>query len=145
MTTVESILGILNSINSNEKRVKIVEIIKAFQDGETVLMECGGGQWSEIKSEDDLIYYLQFGNEFKVKTEPKYRPYKSGKEYIEASKIHGPYIKYNSDDYLIPERIEDKCIKWCPMYAEDQLLSKSFEELMNDWTWGDGTPCGILE
>ena len=76
---------------------------------------------------------------YRVKPEPKLRPYKNAEEFLQAQKEHGMYIKEN-DIYVIPVRIayEKVCLHEGNGYV-------SFEYLLKYFQWQDGTPCGIME
>lgn len=82
--------------------------------------------------------------DYRVKTEPKYRPYKNAEEFIKAQKDHGPYVKTTGfpslGSYTIPYTVSNNKVFWKAGYD----LYSSWEELSNCY-WEDGTPCGVLE
>lgn len=76
--------------------------------------------------------------EFRIKPEPKYRPYVNTEEFLNAQKEHGPYI-LNGNIYIIPVCIHPAGIGFS---TKDDL--KSYQRMM-DYKWQDGHPCCIME
>lgn len=78
-----------------------------------------------------------------AKIEPiKYRPYANAQEFLEAQKIHGPYINISSV-YRLPVRVSDKGIE----FDFSGIRRYSFSELLSGCVtvvWQDGRKCGII-
>lgn len=75
------------------------------------------------------------------------KPYETVEELLEASKIHGPYvIRHNGYiHYLITSihKVDATCIG---VVLDGQHNSPvHIKELVNDYTWQDGSPCGKNE
>lgn len=79
--------------------------------------------------------------EYRIKPEPKLRPYANAEEFLQAQKEHGPYILYDKFGYNIITQINQDSI-WINPYQYHQKIS--FGKLVN-YKWQDGSPCGILE
>lgn len=85
---------------NREQAKELLPIMKAFAEGKTILCRlCGSKCWTEVKS-------LSFSTdklEYRIKPEPKYRPFASAKECFEEMQKHKPYgwVKDASQMYNI--------------------------------------------
>lgn len=117
------------------------DVMKAYSEGETI-QYLSRGQWFDFLEEELTIVHLS-SFEFRIKPEdPKLRPYKNEKEFLQAMKDHGPYITQNNINYYCYQRVTNTYVQFAQ--GEDKPLTfKSMLE--NKYKWQDGTPCGILE
>ena len=107
----------------------LLPIIKAFSEGKIIEHKNYKNEWSvleELKFSDDPSNY-------RIKPEPKYRPFKDAEECFNEMGKHQPF------GWLID--IRDK------YYTHINLLGSSsdFDYLFNIYTFADGTPFGIKE
>ena len=76
------------------------------------------------------------------------KPYETVQELLEDSKIHGPYVKntYTNSYVLItkifPIDIDEIEEEFRIILDADQHVSLSSLNLLNYYTWQDGSPCG---
>ena len=77
-----------------------IAIMKAFEDGKTIeVKRYDETEWESI----DYIEHYPFDfllNEYRIATEPKYRPYKSVDEAFKESENHGFWVKSKDKRYL---------------------------------------------
>jgi len=140
-----------------EKIDKAIEILQAFKEGKTieVWQPC---IWKEFIGDEEILIRTiadTYSKDYlRVKPQPTYRPYANAEEFLKASKEHGPYTKCPDDEYIIVDRVNDGQIEWARRFHTPEnlcehhqsLIYKSFEDLLKEnYTWQDGTPCGILE
>ena len=79
--------------------------------------------------------------EYRIKSEPKYRPFKDAEECWQEIRKHEPFIKYkviesSKDVYLIIQRIKTDGI-------ETDVERLDFETVFEWFTFADGTPFGM--
>ena len=93
-------------------------------------------EWTEMKE-------IDFWNcvEYRIKPEPKYRPFKDAEECWQEIRKHEPFIKYkviesSKDVYLIIQRIKTDGI-------ETDVERLDFETAFEWFTFADGTPFGM--
>lgn len=115
---------------TREEAKELLHIIKAYSEGKEI------EYFVSTKSEWDLITDPIFDDEpskYRIKTETKYRPFKSVEECWEEMQKHQPF------GWVID--IKDK------YYNDITLLSKStkFNYLFKNKIFADGTPFGIKE
>ena len=110
-------------------------IIEAFAEGKTIQFY-EDGKWFDIY-ETDFNYST---DRYRIKPEPKYRPFKSQEECWQEMQKHQPFgwVKEKAGEglYLI------YCINNCIDTIYD---INSFEEAINIYEFMDGTPFGIKE
>ena len=135
---------------TREEAKELLPIIKAFAEGKTIQYKNKVNlEWEET---DCPIWAKE--SKYRVKPEPKYRPFKSReecwKEMLKHYKFGWIYNKYENINYCIINVQEDR--------IELPPIEKSYsKELENDYylfnvalkefeyTFADGTPFGIKE
>ena len=123
---------------------EIIEIIQAYEKG---------AQIQEKEIVDDVEYYAKWEDvenplwnfenyDYRVKSKPKYVPFETVEELLEAQKKHGVYIKRIEDDVLFDIYVN--------YYSDHILLEDSKGNIENtllsilyeNYKFFDGTPCG---
>lgn len=125
-----------------EKAKALLPIIQAFAEGKSIEFKDSYGKW--IKSE--LLAFDLPLKDYRIKTEPKYHPFKDAEECWQEMQKHQPFgwikDKYN-EIYLMITRVNDNG-KTGSMsingYPEWDFLG-----LIDNYTFADGTPFGIKE
>lgn len=115
-----------------------IAIMQAYADGKLIeIRPFNALSWKSISYKEN--YQFDFNkNEYRIKTKPKYRPYKSVKEAFEEAKKHEFWTKEISTGFIIQmsafgENFEDICING---YTQNNILDK--------FVWADdNSPCGI--
>lgn len=123
-----------------DEAAKLLPIIKAFSEGKEVQYKANG-RW--YLAED--IAFFGGGQEFRIKPEPTYRPFKDAKECWQEMLKHQPFGWITNTDIERSKMIdtfdssEDDNDR--PIYINDSWwkLSQVFEK----FTFADGTPFGI--
>lgn len=122
----------------------MIEVLKAVDEGKTIMFKpkrLPAAVWAVCEKPS-----WNFGdNDYKVKPEPKLRPYKNAEEFLQAGKEHGPYIKQpdpGTKRYLNPVMVfDDRVIFW---FGSVPAVNYYYDQIL-EFKWQDGTPCGILE
>ena len=131
---------------TREEAKVLLPIIQAFAEGKVI--ECRikpsalSKSWQDINEWTEMKE-IEFWNntEYRVKSEPKYRPFKNAEECWEEIRKHDPFIKYkviesSKDVYLIIQRIKTDGI-------ETDVERLDFETAFEWFTFADGTPFGV--
>lgn len=110
-------------------------IIQAFSEGKTIQIK-SNDKWVDLHEPD----FRAFPDKYRIKPEPKYRPFKTQEECWQEMQKHQPFgwVKEKAGEglYLI------YCINNCIDTIYD---INSFEEAINIYEFMDGTPFGIKE
>lgn len=116
---------------------ELLPIIKAFSEGKGVETKTGSG-WISIEN----MSFAENPDSYRIKPEPKYRPFKDAEECWHEIRKHEPFIKYKTesskDVYLIIQRIKTDGI-------ETDVERLDFETAFEWFTFADGAAFGILE
>lgn len=82
-----------------EETKKAIEIMQAYVDGKQIQHKRREYEmWLDI---DCPSWNFQF-SDYRIKPEPKLRPYASSEEFLKAQKVHGIYLKSKKDtDYYL--------------------------------------------
>ena len=70
-----------------------IAIMKAYEDGKTIEVKFyGESEWESIVYVEDFPFDF-VRNEYRIATEPKYRPYESVDEAFKEAEKHGFWVK----------------------------------------------------
>lgn len=115
---------------------EMIEIISAHMQGKDI--ECrpvdSHDKWYIVKNPSWDFYTY----EYRVKSEPSYRPYKNAEEFLQAYKKHIGIKKDSTETIITIVRISDSSI------TPYGCNSTSYAYLLGYFTWEDGSVCGIL-
>lgn len=123
----------------------MIEVMQAYDRGEQIERRdrCGNNWFLAPIPTWDWVQY-----EYRVKPKPTYRPYKNIAEFFAAQKEHGMNIRRKGHNYyILPLYITDNIIGIPYLRSDDSVVNvdKSYGDLLRDYTWQDGTPCGVKE
>ena len=131
---------------TREEIKKVLPVIQAFSEGKVIQTKNGDETWITIGKETDLNIesLAEYPDCFRIKTEPKYRPFKDADECRHEMLKHEPFgwVKYQCDFFQIIY-IDDNSIGYGS--ACGTILHSKFEDIFKDSTFADGTPFGIKE
>ena len=116
-----------------------IAIMKAFEDGKTIEVKCyGETKWESIVYVEDFPFDF-IANEYRIATEPKYRPYESVDEAFNDAKKHGFWMQNVDRMYL---RFIDgfHINKNSDIFICDYCV----DDILDMFVWADdGSPCGV--
>ena len=124
---------------TKEKAKYLAEVLKAYAEGKTIEVLLDDG-WREVNLDE---YSLDAENEhYRIKKEPRYRPFKNAKECFEEMKKHQPmgWMHWNNIFVHITE-IGLESIA----FDIDNCIFSFVEVFNNGYTFADGQPFGIKE
>ena len=77
-----------------------IAIMKAYEDGKTIeVKRCDETEWESIIYIESYPFDFML-NEYRIATEPKYRPYESVDEAFKEAEKHGFWVKSKDKRYL---------------------------------------------
>ena len=129
-----------------EQAKELLPIIQAFAEGKVIQTKNGDETWITIGKETDLNIesLAEYPDCFRIKPEPKYRPFKDADECWQEMLKHQPFgwVKYQCDFFQIIH-VDDNLIGYGS--ACGTILHSKFEDIFKDSTFADGTPFGVKE
>ena len=129
---------------TREQAKELLPIIQAFAEGKTIQV------WYNDTWQDEE--YPSFGelSLFRIKPEPKYRPFKDMEECWQEMLKHQPFgwLKSKKDGRF-------RCIgevSWSDEFetvhialSTSESLSRSANSMFDEYTFADGAPFGVME
>ena len=116
-----------------------IAIIKAYEDGKTIEQKrFDRTEWESIVYVEDFPFDF-VANEYRIATEPKYRPYESVEEAFNDAKKHGFWMQNVDRMYL---RFIDgfHINKNSDIFICDYCV----DDILDMFVWADdGSPCGV--
>lgn len=127
---------------TREEAKEILPLIKAFSEGKKILVKDkrlsdGEYNWSEV---DDCSFNIkQF--EYRIKPEPKYRPFKDAEECWQEMLKHQPFGWVKIGDWYCTMREIRPTSAFC--HGGGDVFH--YEDMVKQITFADGTPFGVKE
>lgn len=124
---------------TREEAKELMPVIQAFADGKDVEIKTGSG-WMIVEN-------MSFAGEpdsYRIKPEPKYRPFKDAEECWQEMLKHQPFgwLKCDKCFYNI---VSVSNIDVSMANVSGDIVTLDFIEVMEDNTFADGTPFGMKE
>ena len=118
----------------------LLPIIQAFAEGKVIETKTGSG-WISIEN----MSFAGNPDSYRIKLEPKYRPFKDAEECWNEMQKHQPFgwIKPKDDDvvtkFMLIDALRNEGI------AVRTNIRFNYHELLEHYTFADRTPLGIIE
>lgn len=123
---------------------RLFPILEAIKEGKTIQWN-DMGVWCDIDGDDEgfvLDTLIGKPDGYRIKPEPKYRPFKDAKECLAEMLKHQPFgwVKDRNGSKFVIENIDSR--GFVEVYDEGTC---NFKEVFENRTFVDGTPFGIKE
>ena len=129
----------VNIIKDKEEVKSVMNIIQAFADGKTIqAIDPYDDEWC---NQTKLNFEALFEGQYRIKPEPKYRPFNSAEECWKEMQKHQPFgfmkFKDTESGYYMLTGISIGV----GVGINDSLFS--YDRVFDDYTFADGTPFGV--
>ena len=124
---------------------EVMPILTAFVEGKTIqIYDHNTGTWVDEREQLHTADLYLWPSDFRIKPEPKYRPFKDADECWQEILKHQPFgwVKYQCD-FLQIIHVDYNSIGYGS--ACGTILHSKFEDIFKDSTFADGTPFGMKE
>ena len=130
---------------TREEAKELMPIIQAFVEGKTIEYRWLGGEWKAAHTPTWSSHLF-----YRIKPEPKYRPFKSKEECWQEMLKHQPFgwlkSKMNGRFSCIGEVYgSDEFETVYIALSTSESLSRSSDSMFEQYTFYDGTTFGIKE
>ncbi len=125
---------------------ELLPIIQAFAEGKIIQSRRINGMWIdlEMKTALNIISLIDEPQKYRIKPEPKYRPFKNAEECWQEMQKHKPFGWVKDKDngtYVMVTKVSD---------GRDYMVINGnynwrLDGLLECFTFADGTPFGIKE
>lgn len=126
---------------TREQVKSLLSVLTAFAEGKTIEVANSRGNWSEINNP------VFDGNpeNYRIKPEPKYRPFNNAEECWQEMQKHQPF-GYVDSDGLYSCILSVSNIDVSMANVSGVIITMSFGDLLEeDIMFADGTPFGVKE
>ena len=132
---------------TREEAKVLLPIIKAYAEGKTI--ECRTRVWELNKGwkysttwKETKELKFQDTYEYRIKPEPKYRPFKNAEECWNEMQKHQPFgwVKDRNDSKFVIENVDSR--GFVEVYDEGTC---TFNEVFENRTFVDGLPFGVKD
>lgn len=123
---------------TREEAKEFLPIIQAFAEGKTIQVQENEGYWRDA----DVLHFNYDTCRYRIKPEPKYRPFNSAEECWQEMQKHQPFgwVKTEAGEYRFIDRVTSE------IHLADQGKSYSaFCGALESYTFADGSVFGIKE
>ena len=120
-------------------------ILTAFVDGKTIQNYLrGSGKWIAVGEHLDMSDLFAWSSDYRIKPEPKYRPFKDAEECWNEMQKHQPFgwIKSKNDSTINKFMFIDSLRK------DEVSISNidfNYNDLVEYYIFADGAPFGMKE
>ena len=115
-----------------------IAIMKAYEDGKTIEQKrFDRNEWESIVYAENFPFDFLM-NEYRIKPECQYRPYKSVEEAFNEAKKHGFWLKHKLSGRI--------CFLTSFLEERNTIYINSRATVcgLDDYVWlDDGSPCGV--
>lgn len=138
------------NIMTKQEAAHLSDVLKAYSEGKKIEVKGYDGKWIDTR-EDTWFATNAMTNpmSYRIKPEPKYRPYANAEEFLKAQKEHGPFIKSDLSEFcayysirVVHPQGEGITFSYA-LGAGDREVC--YQQLLDEMYWQDGHPCGIAE
>ena len=139
---------------NREKAKVLLPIIQAFSEGKQIQwLKPDSDEWIDVVGGDNVDFedLTEFNVAYRIKPEPKYRPFKNIEECWNEMKKHQPFgwLKDKDSELRNIQALTEKMSTIADgVYLRGINLINGwhvFEEAVKEYTFADGTPFGIIE
>ena len=131
---------------TREEIKKVLPVIQAFTEGKIIQTKNGDETWITIGKETDLNIesLAEYPDCFRIKPEPKYRPFKDAEECWQEMLKHEPFgwIKCRGCYFNIVAVTD---VYAYLSEADGSAILLASKNSYNDNTFADGAPFGVKE
>jgi hypothetical protein len=121
---------------------ELSNIISAYKEGKALQFYTSYGEFKDVSAEEfDIEKWYKKPKKFRIKPEPKYRPFKDAKECWAEMQKHQPvgFMKFKDTEsgYYMLTSIS----RGVGVGINDSLFS--YDRVFDDYTFADGLPFGV--
>ena len=131
---------------TREEAKQFLPIIQGYADGKTIQSLKSDDTWRDIT----WLNFTNPANYYRIKPEPKYRPFKTKEECWEEMQKHQPFgwlKSKNNESYICIGNVswEGAFKRLMITFSTIELMPYSSDSVFDGYTFADGTPFGMTE
>ena len=130
---------------TREEAKELLPVIQEFADGKTIEFLNNRNMWEELED----VLFCREPKYYRIKPEPKYRPFKTQEECWNEMLKHRPFgwlkSKKNGSVGHVSTIYTEKDVVVSLIVETNEKRHFSPSEVIDDYVFSDGTPFGIKE
>ena len=136
---------------NREQAKEMLPIIQAFAEGKTIQVKASDGLWYGREGENCEFNFNADPQVYRIKSEPKYRPFANAEECWQEMQKHQPFgwIKKTCGHcnflHIMELYSTGILINNVDNFGSFRNLIKTYDSAFAETTFADGTPFGIKE
>ena len=131
-------LSMVNIIKDKEEVKSVMNIIQAFADGKTIqAIDPYEDEWVD---QVGLNFESLFEGQYRIKPEPKYRPFANAEECLAEMKKHQLFGWVKVQDLY---RNIANVMSCSITFADNEARDVEYEQAFKNYTFADCTPFGV--
>ena len=121
---------------------RLLPIFKAMADGKTIQFATIGNSWIDIDGDEEGLFLdtlIATPQSYRIKPEPKYRPFANAEECWAEMKKHQPFGWVKSTlfkDLALVQRV-------ATLYVEINRGIIDYKDILEKFVFADGIPFGV--
>ena len=131
---------------TREEAKRRAELYSALAEGKIIQFKQENGEWTDLKT--DLMCGIAESSKYRIKPEPKFRPFKSQEECWNEMLKHQPFAFLSSaneyDWFSICRVFEEEGIPKIT-FASNPYSDYDMTKVFDTFQFADGKPFGIKE
>ena len=124
---------------TREEAKRRAELYSAVANDKTIQIQCANGEWSDVQN-NTLLCIDDDRFKYRVKPEPKYRPFKTIEECWNEMHNHPDFGWVVAKNRKIMYHIDS--VEW---FLVINGISYTFDDMYRTYTFTDGAPFGVKE
>lgn len=133
---------------TREEAKKLLPFIQAFSEGKTIQSRCITGETPLWWDDNNPTFEID-DFDYRIKPEPKYRPFRTVQECLSEMLKHQPFgwlkpVNKCGNKVKAINISSIECDEY-PIQFTNDFGDYSFKHLYEEFTFMDGTPFGIIE
>ena len=124
---------------TREEAKELLPIIQAWAKGKEIQFKACSGKWIDVE-ENEGLSFVYSSSDYRIKPEPKYRPFKNQEECWQEM--------HNHSDFGWLTRIDTGNFEHISTVCQEKIrfaVSYRYEDAFKYYKFPDGTPFGIKE
>lgn len=126
---------------TREEAKKLLPIIQAFAEGKTIQYKNNYDTWRSVSNENSSMLFDKDPSKYRIKPEPKYRPFRTVKECWDEMHKH-PDFGWVLCDGVYLHLLDVYCDA---THTNEQQDGIDYDDALAQLTFTDGAPFGIKE
>ena len=134
---------------TREEAKKLLPFIQAYSEGKTIQSKCITDEMPLWWDDNNPTFKVD-DFDYRIKPEPKYRPFRNAQECLSEMLKHQPFgwlkpVNKCTNNSITINISSIGCNDEYPIQFTNDYGDYSFEYLYKEFTFMDGTPFGIVE